>query len=322
MLRIRFHGRGGQGIKTASRVLGSALFAEGFEVQDAPRYGAERRGAPIFAYVRADRAPIDERGVIERPELVVVGDDSLVQVAGAGVGVGLDAEAVLLLLSQEPAAVWKQRLQTEATVITLEPPAPDPDAPLRSGPEPLVGARVSGAAARLLGVVPRTALEAALAQELGALPTTARERARQQALEAFDALAAHAGAVRARPAPGYAERTSPGWIELPFDPADVSAPAIHAPATSVLVRTGLWRSMRPVIDHSGCKRCHFMCALPCPDSAITVDDAGYPQIDLEHCKGCLICVAQCPFHVIAAVPEAEAQNETTALPRERRAHEP
>lgn len=43
MFRIRLHGRGGQGIKTASRVLGTAFFLEGFEVQDAPRYGAERR---------------------------------------------------------------------------------------------------------------------------------------------------------------------------------------------------------------------------------------------------------------------------------------
>ena len=46
MYRIRLHGRGGQGLKTASRLLGTALFLEGFEVQDAPRYGAERRGAP------------------------------------------------------------------------------------------------------------------------------------------------------------------------------------------------------------------------------------------------------------------------------------
>ena len=67
MYRIRFHGRGGQGMKTASRILGSAFFNEGFEVQDAPRYGAERRGAPIFAYVRADRSEIRERGVILRP---------------------------------------------------------------------------------------------------------------------------------------------------------------------------------------------------------------------------------------------------------------
>ena len=47
MYRIRIHGRGGQGIKIASRVLGSALFQAGFTVQDAPKYGAERRGAPM-----------------------------------------------------------------------------------------------------------------------------------------------------------------------------------------------------------------------------------------------------------------------------------
>ncbi len=43
MYRIRFHGRGGQGMKTASQILGTAFFLEGYEVQDAPRYGAERR---------------------------------------------------------------------------------------------------------------------------------------------------------------------------------------------------------------------------------------------------------------------------------------
>ena len=58
MYRIRFHGRGGQGMKTASRILGTAFFIQGYEVQDAPRYGAERRGAPIFAYVRAAWQPI------------------------------------------------------------------------------------------------------------------------------------------------------------------------------------------------------------------------------------------------------------------------
>ena len=76
MYRIRLHGRGGQGIKTAGRMLGTAFFAEGLEVQDAPRYGAERRGAPIFATVRASRHPIHERGVIPKPDLTVVADDT------------------------------------------------------------------------------------------------------------------------------------------------------------------------------------------------------------------------------------------------------
>ena len=45
MLRIRFHGRGGQGMKTASRIVGTAAFHEGYYAQDAPIYGAERCGA-------------------------------------------------------------------------------------------------------------------------------------------------------------------------------------------------------------------------------------------------------------------------------------
>src|SRR3990172_2379813 len=107
MFQIRFHGRGGQGIKTASRVLGSAFFLEGFEVQDAPRYGAERRGAPIFAYVRAARAQIQERGVITRPDLVVVADETLIPVPSAGVLQGVSAHTVLLVNSAEPEDVWR-----------------------------------------------------------------------------------------------------------------------------------------------------------------------------------------------------------------------
>src|SRR3990167_7740258 len=101
MFRIRFHGRGGQGMKTASQILGSAFFVEGYEVQDAPRYGAERRGAPIFAFVRAARAPIQERGIITRPDLVIVADETLVPVAAAAVMQGVTARTVLLIHSAE-----------------------------------------------------------------------------------------------------------------------------------------------------------------------------------------------------------------------------
>jgi len=107
MYRIRFHGRGGQGVKTASQILSSALFLEGFEVQDAPRYGAERRGAPIFAYVRADRAPINERGVIARPGLVVVVDETLVAMPAAGVLQGVDADSVILIHGDASAGSWQ-----------------------------------------------------------------------------------------------------------------------------------------------------------------------------------------------------------------------
>lgn len=51
MIAVRFHGRGGQGAKTASRILGTAAFLEGFVAQDSPIYGAERRGEIGRAHV-------------------------------------------------------------------------------------------------------------------------------------------------------------------------------------------------------------------------------------------------------------------------------
>ena len=126
------------------------------------------------------------------------------------------------------------------------------------------------------------------------------------ALAAFDQMTVHAGIVTEQDrstAHGY---ETPGWIEVPTDDVSVAGPAIYKSATSVEVRTGLWRTMRPVIDHERCNRCTWVCGSFCPDSAISVGDDGYPRIDLDHCKGCLICVAQCPPHAIEAIAEADA----------------
>src|SRR5574341_1375381 len=79
MLRVRFHGRGGQGAKVASRILGTASFFEGYYVQDFPLYGAERRGAPIAAFTRISKEPILERGVISRPDIAIIIDETLLE---------------------------------------------------------------------------------------------------------------------------------------------------------------------------------------------------------------------------------------------------
>lgn len=302
MFRIRFHGRGGQGMKTASRVLGTALHREGFTVQDAPRYGAERRGAPVFAYVRADRGPavpgaIAERGAMPDPDLVVVADDTLVGVPAAGVLQGLDAHSVLLIDSAEPAEAWRARLALAGPILALPRPGGGSAEDFK-----FVGAACAGAAARLIGAVSREQLIAAVAEEYAGFGPGMAERNRAIALAAFDAMAPHEGSVTERKAPMPAR---PDWIVVPLDPAGVAAPAIHAPLTSVEVRTGLWRSMRPVIDYDRCRRCWWVCSTFCPDNAIAVSE-GRPVIDYDHCKGCMICVAQCPPHAIRAVPEAEA----------------
>ena len=303
MYRIRFHGRGGQGMKTASRVLGSAFFLEGFEVQDAPRYGAERRGAPIFAYVRAARDPINERGVIQHPDLVVVADDSLVAAPAAGVLQGLDTHSVMLINSHEAAATWQQRLNLAGPVLSL----PARDTATDRAALPLAGSACAGAAARLVGVISRDALAAALHHELEPLGAQRLAQNLDVALQAFDSMAAHAGSVTPGLEASAVDYDVPDWIGMTAEDVARSAPSIHAAANSVEVKTGLWRTLRPVIDYSRCKHCWWICSSFCPDSAINVDAAGKPEIDYDHCKGCMICVARCPPHAIEAIPEHAAQ---------------
>jgi pyruvate ferredoxin oxidoreductase gamma subunit len=301
MYRIRFHGRGGQGMKTASRILGRAFFLEGFEVQDAPRYGAERRGAPIFAYVRAASQPIKERGIIRQPDLVVVADETLMTIPAAGVLAGVKAPTVLLISSAAKPEVWQGRLNFPGLVLTLPAAAGEDFLELKFS-----GTAGAGAAARLLGVISREALTQAIREELVPLGEAVIAKNLEHALPAYDLLADHAGCVtegEETPAEAYEK---PQWVELPLENAGVAAPAIFAPATSEHVPTGLWRTVRPVIDYAHCRRCAWICSTLCPDSTISVNDAGYPQIDYEHCKGCLICMTNCPAHAIRAVPEHEA----------------
>jgi len=303
MYRIRFHGRGGQGMKTASRILGSAFFAEGYEVQDAPRYGAERRGAPIFAYVRAARVPINERGIITRPDLVVVADDTLVAVPAAGVLAGVSERTVLLINTDETAATWQQRLNITAPVITLPAPVNVED----RADLPYIGASCAGAAACLVGVIGSESLADAIRTELAALGERVVERNLENALEAFELMQTHRGLVSEGGMSAATDYENPDWAELPFEAARVAAPTVYAAANSVEVRTGLWRTLRPVIDYERCSGCWWVCSTFCPDSAITVDAQSRPVIDYDHCKGCMVCVAQCPPHAIEAVPEEQAQ---------------
>ncbi|HME70918.1 MAG TPA: 2-oxoacid:acceptor oxidoreductase family protein [Myxococcota bacterium] len=306
MYRIRFHGRGGQGIKTASRILGSAFFAEGFETQDAPLYGAERRGAPIYATVRAARTPIVERGPLRRPDLVVVADETLLVAAVAGVLAGVAAHTVLLVCTATSAQVWKERLRFEGPVLAL-PAQTDATADAR-----FLGAICAGGAARLVGAISRSSLEHALAQELAGLEQSDRHASVERALAAWDRMSSHAGLVRDQEGTPDEELASPAWIDLAAEPTPSSEAAILVPATSVQVRTGLWRTMRPVIDEELCHRCSWICSTFCPDGAVLVDAEHRPSIDYDHCKGCLVCVAVCPRHAIRALPERDAQSAESA----------
>ena len=79
MIEIRWHGRGGQGAKTASLLLADAAFNTGKYIQGFPEYGPERMGAPITAYNRISKTPITIHSNIYEPDYVVVVDDTLLE---------------------------------------------------------------------------------------------------------------------------------------------------------------------------------------------------------------------------------------------------
>ena len=302
MYRIRFHGRGGQGMKTASRILGRAFFLEHFEVQDAPRYGAERRGAPIFAYIRADKSTIKERGIIQRPDLVVVADDSLIGLPAAGVMAGLTGNTVLLLYSDTEGSTWKKRLNLRCPIITI-PVDKDAQDPLQRR---YAGVSCVGGAARLTGVISRTTLEAAIREELDNRSEEVIETNIRHADDSYDLLADVSTVIREGKAMDARDYRPPAWLDMTCDPAAVAAPSIYGGATSEAIQTGLWRTMRPVIEYDKCNRCWWICSTFCPDSAITVTADRYTKIDYNHCKGCMVCVMQCPSHAIISIPEKDA----------------
>ena len=95
LVEIRWHGRGGQGAKTASLLLADAAFNTGKYIQGFPEYGPERMGAPITAYNRISDAPITIHSNIYEPDYVVVVDDTLLESVDVTAGLKEDGAIVI-----------------------------------------------------------------------------------------------------------------------------------------------------------------------------------------------------------------------------------
>lgn len=100
LLEIRWHGRGGQGAKTASLLLADVAFNTGMYIQGFPEYGPERMGAPITAYNRLSKQPIRVHSNIYYPDYVVVVDETLLD--SVDVTAGLTPEGGIIINSNRP----------------------------------------------------------------------------------------------------------------------------------------------------------------------------------------------------------------------------
>lgn len=95
LIEIRWHGRGGQGAKTASLLLADAAFNTGKYIQGFPEYGPERMGAPMTAYNRISTTPIRVHSNVYNPDYVVVVDDTLLSAVDVTAGLKEDGAIII-----------------------------------------------------------------------------------------------------------------------------------------------------------------------------------------------------------------------------------
>lgn len=99
MIEVRVHGRGGQGNVVAAYLLATTAINEGWHAQAFPAFGAERRGAPVVAFVRINDTPIRRRCQIVSPDFLIIQDEALMNIPG--ITDGLKADGAILLNSSK-----------------------------------------------------------------------------------------------------------------------------------------------------------------------------------------------------------------------------
>jgi len=155
MYEVRIHSRGGQGGVTAARLIALAAFRDGKHATATPFYGAERRGAPIVAFVRIDENPIRIYSQVKSPDLVVVLDRTLVPIVN--VLKGLKPGGAVLVNSGHAVSLDHMKVhRVDLTGIAL-------DENLVIAGEPILDTPVLGAIARL-GIVSLESATKAIAE--------------------------------------------------------------------------------------------------------------------------------------------------------------
>lgn len=295
LISVRFHGRGGQGVKTASRILGTAAHLEGFFVQDFPVYGAERRGAPIVAFTRiSDESMMFERGYIMNPNMVLVADDSLLSDPMVNPLSGLQAGGVLFVNTVKQAeSLSLERRDVKVVVEDLV------GLSLKYIGRTVLSTGLGSIAAKLTGLIRWSSVEEGVKEELSEIGI------RGEVLEK-NIIFAKVCFERVYPfsiPPPTAVRSS-RIVNVVWMPPPASLPEIWNVGNTEVRRTGNWRVFRPVVDLERCNRCG-LCAVYCPEGVVEMLASG-PQIRYDNCKGCLICFSECPAKAIIYIRESEA----------------
>jgi len=178
MIEIKISGRGGQGVVLTSQILAAAFFRNGMWVQAFPSFGAERRGAPVSAFVRADREETTLRCGVYHPDWIVVFDSQLLwnPVILSGIKKGGS-----ILVNGKEIPEGFQGME-KGQVFAVDAVAIAQSFRLGSASFPIVNTAMAGAFARASGLIP---LESVLEAVREAVPVE-KERNQAAAREAYE----------------------------------------------------------------------------------------------------------------------------------------
>lgn len=188
MLRVRLHGRGGQGVVTSAELLSLAAFLDGRHAQAFPSFGSERTGAPVVAFCRIDDRPIRTHEPVAEPDALLVQDPTLVHQVDLFAGVR-DGATVLVNTRRTPELLGLAELAGRLAIVTI----PATDLAREHLGRPLPGPALLGGFAAVTGAVSVGSLEAAIRERFGgalAAGNVAAVRAAHARLEAARAAPA------------------------------------------------------------------------------------------------------------------------------------
>lgn len=297
MIEVRFHGRGGQGAVTAAELLAQAAISTGMYAQGFPNFGAERRGAPVTAFLRVSDSPIYLRERIDSPDVVVVLDPTLIDMVDVTDGLPPGKMVVVNTATAQPnlseriASCYSLGLVNASRIAT------------ETLGVPITNTAIIGALIKAIGLVPLESLDEPVKKRFGRLA----EKNLLSMRKAFDET--HVTEPSSISTATCELRDLEDWETVirkealqPWQKVEIGCD-VHRPGSCSEFQTGNWRTTGyPVIDHEVCISCGI-CWIMCPEIAFSQGENGNLSWEGRYCKGCGICADVCPKQAISMEEE-------------------
>jgi pyruvate ferredoxin oxidoreductase gamma subunit len=159
MIKIRIHGRGGQGNVTLGQLIAMAAFYDGKMAQAFPNFGVERKGAPVFTYVKIDKQFIKSRQQIYNPDFIIIQDPGLINIMNVFEGAKKNA-VVVINSNKMPGEICPRYTGKVYCVPVLE-------IALRIIGKPIINTSMLGVFAKISGLITLNSSKKAISVNLG-----------------------------------------------------------------------------------------------------------------------------------------------------------